>query len=84
VKRLKKDLPDNSPRERSSSGNLAFVLYPKETPTSGYEALTDGAGIDRYVFFHLSNKYVGGMPKEELPSGMGLVAHDTRLMHART
>lgn len=77
LNRLKKICPTLSARE-GSPGNLA--LYYPRTSDELYEALTDG-GYSTDVFF-IFNKYVGGMPKEELPE-WGYVDIDTSLIATR-
>lgn len=77
LKRLKKICPTLAARE-GSAGNLA--LYYPRTSDELYEALTDG-GYSTDVFF-IFNKYVGGIPKAELPE-WGYVDIDTSLIATR-
>lgn len=77
LKRLKKICPQLTARE-GSPGNLA-LYYPRNSDEL-YEALTDGS-YSTDVFF-IFNKYVGGMPKEELPE-WGYVDIDTSLIATR-
>lgn len=77
LNRLKKICPTLTARE-GSAGNLA-LYYPRNSDEL-YEALTDG-GYSTDVFF-IFNKYVGGMPKEELPE-WGYVDIDTSLIATR-
>lgn len=77
LKRLRKICPTLTVKE-GSPGNLA--LYYPRTSDELYEALTDG-GYSTDVFF-IFNKYVGGIPKEELPE-WGYVDIDTSLIATR-
>ena len=72
--RFKKICPKLTSKE-GSPGNIA--LYYPRNPDELYEALTDG-GYSTDTFF-IFNKYVGGMPKEELPE-WGYVDIDTSLI----
>jgi hypothetical protein len=77
LNRLRKICPQLSARE-GSPGNIA-LYYPRNSDEL-YEALTDG-GYSADTFF-IFNKYVGGMPKEELPE-WGYVDVDTSLIATR-
>src|SRR5690242_6202444 len=74
LRRLKKICPQLTARE-GSPGNIA-LYYPRNSDEL-YEALTDGSySTDTFFIF---NKYVGGMPKEDLPE-WGYVDIDTSLI----
>ena len=76
LNRLKKICPQLTAKE-GSPGNLA-LYYPRNSDEL-YEALTEGGSTDTFFIF---NKYVGGMPKEELPE-WGYVDIDTSLIATR-
>jgi hypothetical protein len=77
LNRLQKICPKLIAKE-GSPGNIA-LYYPRNSDEL-YEALTDG-GYSTDAFF-IFNKYVGGMPKEELPE-WGYVDIDTSLIATR-
>jgi hypothetical protein len=74
--RLQKIVPDLVARE-GSAGNLA--LYCPRNTDQLDAALREGGSSD---FFFIFNRYVGGMPKEELPE-WGYVDIDTSLVATR-
>lgn len=77
LRRLRKICPKLTAKE-GSPGNIA-LYYPRNSDEL-YEVLTDG-GYSTDTFF-IFNKYVGGMPKEELPE-WGYVDIDTSLIATR-
>lgn len=74
--RLQKRVPDLVAKE-GSPGNLA--LYCPRTTEQLDAALREGGNSD---FFFIFNRYVGGMPKEDLPE-WGYVDIDTSLIATR-
>jgi hypothetical protein len=78
--RLQKVVPDLVPKE-GSEGNLA--LYAPRTATQLDAALREGSGgSGNGDLFFLFNRYVGGLPKEDLPE-WGYVDIDTSLVATR-
>ena len=77
--RLQKRVPDLVAKE-GSAGNLA--LYCPRTYDQLDAAIREGSGGSGKDLFFLLNRYVGGMPKEELPE-WGYVDIDTSLVAMR-
>src|SRR5690348_13218553 len=77
--RLQKIVPDLVAKE-GSPGNLA--LYCPRTIDQVDAAIREGSGGSGKDLFFLLNRYVGGMPKEELPE-WGYLDIDTSLLATR-
>lgn len=77
--KLQKRVPDLVAKD-GSEGNLA--LYCPRTPGQLDVAIREGSGGSGKDMFFLLNRYVGGMPKEELPE-WGYVDIDTSLIATR-
>lgn len=77
--RLQRLVPDLTAKE-GSPGNLA--LYCPRTVDQVDAAIREGSGGSGNDLFFLMNRYVGGLPKEELPE-WGYLDIDTSLLATR-
>lgn len=77
--RLQRIVPDLAAKE-GSEGNLA--LYCPRTSDQLDAAMREGSGGSGKDLFFLLNRYVGGLPKQELPE-WGHVGIDTSLIATR-
>lgn len=77
--RLQRIVPDLTAKE-GSPGNLA--LYCPRTADQLEAAIREGSGGSGTDLFFLLNRYVGGLPKEELPE-WGYLGIDTSLIATR-